>query len=695
MNKTFLFLTLTVMLFIITAPAFSLPSKTLNSMPVKERVKIDGRLEEDFYKNMVPVGDFVQFHPKNGEKPTLNTDVYCFYDRKNVYFAVKCYDPEPKKITADITPFGEFTRNDQVSVYIDAFMDKRNYKTFTVNPRGIKAGEQTVWDANAHITDYGWSAEFKIPFKSLRFPVKDIQSWGVNIMRYVFRLNEKSYWTNVARDKMNTFADTFGSLEGISGIKGGKNVEIYPYVGYRNSKAYGEVDDKFAYGVDVKYGITSNLTLDFTSSPDYSEVESDPFFYQTDPFEVNLQENRPFYNEGSEYLSTPIRLFYSRRIANPDLAVKVTGKEKGISMGALFAKNDMGSGNPDRYHGVFRLKKDVFDVSYIGMVFTDIEEKGDWNRNIGFDFSFNHKDIYSFDGMMAWAYNKGLERSGNGMYWFQAGRFVDSGLSLIAEYIRVEPNVVQRAGFLQKVDYQTLRFEGDYSFRWEGKWLEKLNLIGVAFTQKAITSGMNAEYFYKVGLDFTTRQQVSLYLSAIFGKNRAQVFDGDGELVWGQERFPTAMYAAELVYQGSTVMEFGVNGYFLRDFVYNDEFTEAVKGDTYELGLNSTFKINPQLQLKFDFGRTFYKSADDSIRFSGNLVSTSLKYLVTKRVSSFVKFQYDSYEKRFQYDFLVGYEPANVSKVYISLKNYSENRLRFFHPDIRSFAIKLSYLFRL
>ncbi|MCP5105085.1 MAG: carbohydrate binding family 9 domain-containing protein, partial [bacterium] len=215
-------------------------------------------------------------HPNNGEKPTFKTEAYSFYDKKNIYFAFRCFDDEPAKISADITPFGEYENNDEIKVYIDTFLDKRTYKEFAVNPRGVKDGEKTVWDAAARITGHGWDVEIKIPFKSLRFPVKDIQQWSVNFRRDIFRLNETSYWTKFERDRRNTFGDTFGKLEGIRKIKGGKNIEVFPYAGYRNSVSGDEKDDKFAYGLDLKYGITSNLTLDFTSSPDYSEVESDP-----------------------------------------------------------------------------------------------------------------------------------------------------------------------------------------------------------------------------------------------------------------------------------------------------------------------------------------------------------------------------------------------------------------------------------
>jgi hypothetical protein len=142
--------------------AFS-ESKALDVSFIREPVEIDGELDEEFYQNLTAVDDFVQYHPQNGEKPTFKTQVYTFYDKNNIYFSFKCFDDEPGKITADVTPFGRYGNNDEVKVHIDTFSDKRTYKGFAVNPRGIKKGEPTVWDADAKITDFGWSAEIKIP----------------------------------------------------------------------------------------------------------------------------------------------------------------------------------------------------------------------------------------------------------------------------------------------------------------------------------------------------------------------------------------------------------------------------------------------------------------------------------------------------------------------------------------------------
>lgn len=668
-------------------------TKTMDISLIGERVKIDGKLDESFYNHLIPSGDFYQYHPKNGDTPTFKTQVYAFYDKKNIYFAFRCFDPKPGDISADITPFGDYENNDEIRVYIDTFLDKQTYKEFAVNPKGVKTGEETVWDADAHITPSGWEAEFKIPFKSLRFPVNNFQQWGINFKRIIFRLNETCYWTKFGRDKLKVFGDTFGQLKGIRDIKGGKNIEIFPYAGYRNSVSGDEKDDKFAYGVDLKYGITSNLTLDLTSSPDYSEVESDPFFYQLDPFEHQLQENRPFYNENSGYFSTTFRLFYSRRITNPTLAAKVTGKENGFSIGALLAKNKK-EGN-DGYHGVFRLKKDIFRLSYVGVTYSSIEEKGNWNRNAGVDFYLRFKDNFRLSGMAAFSFNKDMPDSRNGMYRLHFARSVDKGFSFITQYTRVDSNVYVPAGYITKTDYQKLLTIAKYSFRWEGKWLEKLSFLLWKVNEAAVENYLNTDDTLVLVADFLTKSRFHFVLSYSFGKVRAQVLDKSYNLVWQDKSFSHNLYNAELYYDGSRRVQFGLTTYTIHDYVYNENFTEAKQGIFTIVNLWTNLKISPQLQLRFSFEGNYTKSRDNTVRFRGNLLSSSLNYQVSKKLSTFVKFQYDSHLERFQYDFLVGYEPANVSKLYFSIKNYSEHRFRLFEPDARSLAFKVSYLFRL
>lgn len=672
--------------------------KELQTAFIDQHVKIDGHLTEGFYNRLAPGGNFYQFHPDNGGEPTFKTFVYCFYDKKNIYFAFRCLDDEPGKITADVTPFGEYYHNDEIEIYLDTFLDRQTYEYFAVNPRGIKDGKKTVWDAAATIDDSGWTAEVRIPFKSLRFPVKEEQQWGVNFRRRIFRLNETHYWTKVSRDKMSVFGDTFGRLEGLNGIRGGKNIEIFPYTGYRSSRSSDEKDDKFAYGVDLKYGITSNLTLDLTSSPDYSHVESDPFFYQTVPYEHHLRENRPFYMEGSDYFSTMFTLFYSRRIENPFLAAKVSGKLDGYSMGLLLAGNrreDEEGECSSSFHGAFRLKKDVLKFSHIGFIFSNIEARGGWNRNVGMDFNFKFKDIYRFQGMTAFSFNKDTPHTRNGMYRLIISRIKDEGLTLLGMYNRVDSDVYVPAGFVTRTDFQQFRFIGRYSLRWQGKWLERLNLRFYKNNENSVADHMKTQDSYELEADISTRNRIYVMATVFWGDERSKLYDENDELVWDRRIYPVKGNFFSFSFSGNHWARLGIDSFHFDGYVYNDDFTELKEGSTSEIFLWSNFKFSPQLHLHLNYGRTVYHSDDGTIQFKGQLVSSTLNIQFSKRLSSFLKFQYDSYSRRFQYDFLIGYEPANVSHIYFSLKNYSEERFRLFHPDARSIVFKISYLFRI
>jgi len=669
------------------------PNKVLSTIFSDQQIKIDGILSEEIYQHLIPIEDFVQYHPKNGEKPTFKTQVYCWYDRRNIYFAFNCFDNEPTQIAADLTHFGEYYNNDEVCVYIDTFLDKQTYEKFAVNPRGVQNGKETIWKASAKIHKKGWSAEVRMPFKSLRFPVKDVQYWAVNFERRIHRLNETDYWTKVDRDKISVFGDTFGRLEGIKNIKGGKNIEVFPYSGFRNSKSGEEGENKMAYGLDFKYGITSNLTMDITSSPDYSEVESDPFFYQLDPYEVSLQERRPFFLEHSSYFSTFFELFYSRRIENPILGIQLTGKEKGYALGFLVANNKMDDRN--RFYDVFRLSKDIFKMSRVGVIYSGFEEKGNWNRNIGLDFNLTFKNSYKFSGMTAFTFNRNKLDSKNGMYFLELSRFVDRRFSFKVHYKRIDPDVFLPAGYLTMTDYQYAEVLLRYIFRWEGHWLEGIKLEFQKTNAYTILQGLKYFDFYVLTMTAQTRNQIFLTVYNKLGKYRLQIQDRKNRLIWDKTLSDLYVSYFWLGYSGSRKIEFGSFIKWEKRPVYAENFTLALPGTSNEISLYSTFKILPQFNIMLNFDRVSLNSDNGNVYFKGDLIYASINYQISRKFTAFAKFQYDSYEKRFQYDFLMGYEPNVLSKVYLSVKNYSENRFLLFNPDARSITFKVSYLLRI
>ena len=667
--------------------------RLIQAAAIAETPRIDGKLAEPCYTQSPAANDFVQFHPLNGANAVLATEVYVFFNQHNLYIAFRCHDPEPDKIKADVTPFAEFENNDEITVMLDPFADSRNYVTFTVNPRGIRAGEDKIWKAAASIDESGWCAEIEIPFKSLRFPVRDIQEWRVNFSRRVFRLNEIDYWAPISREQEVILASTFGILTGLRGIRGGNNLEIFPYAGLRSSKSEDLQENRMAFGLDLKYGITSNLTLDMTAAPDYSDVESDPFFYQTDPYEYALTENRPFYAESADFFSTAFSLFYSRRITNPQLAMKVTGKEKGFSLGALFAKNESPGG--DVFHGVLRIKKDIFRLSNIGIIYSALEGAGNWNRNVGFDFQLRIRDIYSLSGFAAFSFNEQARQKQNGIFRLLFSKIKKSGFAWSGIFDRIDPDVSVPAGYIPRNDYQKIWLLPKYIFLREGHFLERLQLTLNFVGYRSIRSGEWTGYGTEPILTASFRNQMQIQASYIWGGDRPKIINENGNFEWNREMFPQKGPYFYIAYNGHHLFQAGMSAYGWSGGVYTEDFRQVKQGKTSSFSAWMNVKLSPSLQWEWSLVHTGQVANDRSIDFQGNIFSSTLRWQVFRSLSSYAKFQYDSLEKRFGYDFFLLFEPAPVSRMVLSLKNYCEDRFRFFEPQARTLAVKLSYLIRI
>jgi len=376
-----------------------------------------------------------------------------------------------------------------------------------------------------------------IPFKSLRFSSAPEQIWGVNFVRYLHRLNETDYSTEVKRDlpKLHQMAE----LRGLSGIKPGHNLEIFPYAGVRSTRWEDEKDDKLAAGVDVKYGIKPNLYLDVTASPDFSQVESDPFIYQLSPYERYFQENRPFFSEGSQYFrlatergfdwSTDIMLFYSRRIRDPRFAAKISGKTGGYSFGILGAVNKEEYGSSK--FGVFRVTKDLFKNSQIGIYYTGVDEESSPNQNIAVDYSFNFKDIYYVRGAHIFSFNSGTDNHHNGLHKFQFNREPDAGLQLAFGFQRIEDNVNLRAGYLNRVDFQSFESMVGYAWRFNRGTIQRISwdLTG-SFNQDSYGNKVGDQLELMMFWNFFNR--IDFHYGFFTGKSQYQVLSPADELIW-------------------------------------------------------------------------------------------------------------------------------------------------------------------
>ena len=338
---------------------------------------IDGSDADPVWAQAQIISDFHQWQPTEGGPATFRTEAKVAYDDRFLYVFVRMYDPHPDSIIGLLSRRDQKTQSDWVKVLIDSYHDKRTGYEFVVNPRGVKRDLYTfndleedeswdgVWDVATRIDSAGWTAEFRIPFDQLRFARQDSLTFGLAISRDVARLNESDSWP-IYRLSKTGISSQFGDLSGINGLGAPRHLEIVPYavaknITYPENGAYGR-QQQFEVGGDLKYGVTSNLTLDATVNPDFGQVESDPAVLNLSNFETFLPERRPFFVEGTGIfrfdlncsMSSCTGLFYSRRIGRqPQLsdgtigtpsatsiigAAKLTGRTSGgLSVGFLDA----------------------------------------------------------------------------------------------------------------------------------------------------------------------------------------------------------------------------------------------------------------------------------------------------------------------------------------------------------------------
>ena len=343
---------------------------------------IDGKLDEAMWRQAAVFKDFVQTSPGDRIAPSKPTEVYVFYDEKNLYLGFKCWD-DKDKIRATVAKRDSVTEEDNVRFWLDTYDDQRRAYIFAFNPFGIQQdgiyteGRGTdysvdiVMESKGVIQDWGWSVEVKIPFKSLRYAAGEGKKWGFNAARNIDRFNDElDEWMPIDPNITGRLIQ-HGKITGLSDIKFEKTLEIVPSLtvsesgrrvrtipryafndpilnptGIDNGRFLNE-SLKTEFGANIKYTLTPNITLDAAINPDFAEIEADaPIVAANRRFPVFFQEKRPFFLEGADIFTSPLQVFYSRTIIDPDYAAKLTGKIGKNSFGLLLA-SDNAPGNYD------------------------------------------------------------------------------------------------------------------------------------------------------------------------------------------------------------------------------------------------------------------------------------------------------------------------------------------------------------
>ncbi len=388
-------------------------SPTADIPRLEASLRIDGVLDEPVWAQATRLTGFWQYQPVDGRPAEEQTEVLVWYAPDAIHFGVIAHDRAPAAIRATVADRDNIDNEDQIVLDIDTFHDRRRAFFFGVNPLGVQsdgvrsegAGQVTdlepgstdknpdfVWDSKGRITDRGYEVEIRIPFKSLRYPGGERQTWGFNVTRIVQRTGYTDTWTDVRRANASFIAQE-GAIGGLHDLRHGVTVEAQPFVtatadGSRDP-AGGDFDREAVdpdAGLNLRLGFTS-YALDATLNPDFSQVESDEGQVTVNErFALFFPEKRPFFLEGIELFGTPQTLVYTRRIVDPKAGAKLTGKFGQLGVAHLTAVDETGDG--DAWFNITRLRRDFGRSSIAGVTFTNRDQRDAHNRVLAGDFRY-------------------------------------------------------------------------------------------------------------------------------------------------------------------------------------------------------------------------------------------------------------------------------------------------------------------
>ena len=402
---------------------------------IEADINVDGALNEEVWQRAALLTDFSQYSPSDGTPAEQSTTVAVWYSPSAIYFGIRAQAPAGT-VRATLADRDKLTSDDTVQIYLSTFNDGRQALFFGVNPFGVQedgalvegtrtggngfAGLQVghespdltpdfVFESKGRLTPDGFEVEVRIPFKSLRYQSVPTQTWGMHIIRHSQASGHEDSWAPAKREG-SSFLSQAGRLDELTDLKRGLVVDLNPVVTMKIDGASGEPGWTYdasrpEFGANLRWGITSNLVLNGTVNPDFSQVESDAGQLSTDPRQaIYYPEKRPFFLDGIEQFSTPNNLIYTRRIAAPVAAAKLTGSVRGTSLAFLSAVDDTSLSASRDDHPLFnilRVQRDVGGQSRVGFVYTDRLDGHLADRVAGADGRFVIRNRYTLVGQAA------------------------------------------------------------------------------------------------------------------------------------------------------------------------------------------------------------------------------------------------------------------------------------------------------
>ncbi len=702
----------------------------------RDVIKVDGKLDEAIYSRFAPVSDFIQQEPKEGEPATERTEAWVFFDARNVYVSARCFDSHPDRMVANEMRRDNINlfENEHFAIVFDTFHDKRNAYMFYTTPLGglfdglvtdegnTNRDWNTVWDAKASRDSKGWTVEFVIPFKSLRYGASG--PWGVNFRRRVRWKNETSFLAFIpasfGRRGLNKISSG-ANLTGITPPRNSRAFEMKPYTtgGLKTDTALPKPDEWNAeFGGDAKLTLSSSLVVDLTYNTDFAQVEDDLQQVNLSRFSLVFPEKRDFFLEGQGLFTlgsqggggggggagggfrpveTPV-LFFSRRIGLSEgvlvpikAGARAISKVGGWSMGALQMRTgiDLARRAEHTDFSVLRLKKDILSRSTLGVIATRRDDANGTPVNLvyGGDLNLGVGSTVRITGIGARS-DSGVVSSGD---LFYQGRFEWNAdrYGLEADHHRVEENFNPEVGIVPRPNIERDQFTARFSprprnpfwrrvrqFRWFGSFDNIVTASTGAFESREVQGRFETEFqsgdlvnFQLTGRRETVAEpfEVAGGLLVPVGSYRFGEFEARYRM--GQQR----------KFAGTFVFQYG--GF------YGGTHT-AFQFNQGRIEVNSRLSIEPQIQinrLDTPFGKATTK-----------LFAGRLNWTMTPRMLLSTLTQYNSTTSQLATNVRFRWEYQPGSDLYVVYGDARDTLSESRPPALvsRNFVVKFTRLFR-
>ena len=655
-------------------------SKEIRPLLTQETIEIDGYLTEAAWVEAQVIDDFTQQSPDEGEPTTEPTEVRMVYDAENLYIGFECSDSEPEKVVAnEMRRDGQLWQNDNVYVMLDTYGDKRQCFFFRTNALGALSdtavtdgGENRngswdcIWEAAGQRHDKGWTVEIAIPFNQLRFKKGDSMVWGVNFGRNIARKNETTQWIQVPWSESwpGTYHPTYqGKMVGLEGIASPSYFDVKPYLlgglARRLEDASWQSTTELDAGLDMKYGVTSNLTLDLTLNTDFAQVEADREEVNLTRFDLFFPERREFFLEGSglfafgagigDFGPPPLSVFYSRRIGiEGDKQVrllgggKLTGKVGPYSIGALNMTTDASSESPLTNFSVLRMQRDILSDSTVGFIFTNRQsDVSDYHRNGGVDLFFRPHNQWRMRAMTVGSWSPDPDESD--FAWYLSNDWRNDNFHVNASYLDIGPEFTSKMGFMQRRDIRSLMLDADYEVQIRRYGVRD---VGAMFTGNYLLDHDNNLIGWDIGsgVDMLSESDdgFNLDFRRFFDRVEESFSISDAEIPAGDYE----MNQVSLTVFTETSRPFSVFG--------GVDVGDYFHGNRLSIDIDGQWRMTYQLAIETRYQRNWIKLPETDL-FTTNVIGTRISYALNTRLFTKLYAQWNDSAEHASANFLLNY----------------------------------------